>query len=145
MPRKWNLPLSYEPKIEPVIVGTCRQTIRACTISKSKKHPGKIIKKEEGDLVRFYIWTGRPYWSSPKYITDYQELWMTMDIRIIQTGFLIYHNDKFQREINWDSWEMRDLAKADGIIPPTGEALRDVLMSKNKIPAEGIEAQILRW
>lgn len=41
--------------------------------------------------------------------------------------------------------ELNDLAALDGIVPPTGEALRDVLFSKNKIPKEGIEAQVLRW
>ena len=40
---------------------------------------------------------------------------------------------------------MNNLAVYDGIVPPTGETLHEVLMSKNKIPKEGIEAQILRW
>ena len=146
MTRDWNLPLTYLPKIEPVRSGNCKQTIRFCTISKSKKHPGEIIRKQVGDRIRFYQWTGRPYWSHPEYITDYMELWMAEDIRIIPTGFLFYHNGKFQREYNWNYWEMKRLAEYDFIDPPTGEALRNVLVGKNgKIPAEGAPAQILRW
>ena len=52
-------------------------------------------------------------------------LWMVEDILIIDTGFLHYHNDKFQKETMWDGWELQDLAQKDGIVPPTGEALRD--------------------
>ena len=29
--------------------------------------------------------------------------------------------------------------------PPTGEALREVLLGMHTIPDEGIDAQILRW
>jgi hypothetical protein len=38
-----------------------------------------------------------------------------------------------------------DLARRDGIEPPTGDALRDVLLGMHTIPDEGIDAQILRW
>lgn len=132
--KKWNLPLTYKPKIDPVKSGECTQTIRT----------GK--KFTEGDLIRFYIWQSRPYHSKRTTITDYSEIWMVDEILIIQTGFLFYHNGKFQKEVNWDNWEMQDLAKKDFINPPTGEALKDVLISKNgKIPAEGINAQIIRW
>ena len=36
-------------------------------------------------------------------------------------------------------------AKADGIDPPTGEALEKVMKEYHRIPDEGLEAQILRW
>jgi hypothetical protein len=143
MIRKWNLPLTYPPKIDPVRKGECTQTIRI--LNKTKAHP-EGSKKEGGDLIRFFTWTGKPYRSKREWVTkEYAELWMAQDIVIIPTGFLIYHTGKFQREINWDSLEMRDFATWDYIVPPTGEALRDVLMAKNKIPAEGADAQILRW
>jgi hypothetical protein len=136
MTRWWNLSLTYEPKIQPVIDGTIRQTIRKV---------GKAGKKEEDDLISFHGWTGRPYHSQWSFRTPYKAIWMAEDILIIPTGMLHYHNDKFQKEVNWDSYEMNHLAIYDGIIPPTGKALRDVLFSKNKIPKEGIEAQIIRW
>lgn len=147
--RHWCLPLTYPPKIEPVRTGKCTQTIRFCTISKSKKHPGEIIRKQVGDRVRFYRWTGRPYWSHPEYITEYMELIEAEPIVIYPHGIAwpkrwdwtnhtVYHE--------WDDGAVWNLAIRDFINPPTGKALRDVLIGKNgKIPAEGAPAQILRW
>jgi len=133
-PKKWNIPLTYEPKIPAVVAGTCTQTIRT----------GR--KFNEGDLIRFYTWQGRPYWSKRTTITEYKEIWAAEDIVIIPSGFLFYNNGKFMFEHYWDSWEMNDIAKRDCIAPPTGEALRDVLIAKNgKIPAGGTDAQIVRW
>jgi hypothetical protein len=56
-------------------------------------------------------------------------------------------NLMFQGEFGlWDWGELDALAALDFIDPPTGEALRDVLIGKNgKIPSEGAPAQILRW
>ena len=164
MPRDWNLPLTYPPKIEPVKRGECTQTIRFCTISKSKKHPGKIIRKQVGDRVRFYRWTGRPYWSPPEYIAGYMELENVDNVRVFQHGILFYaeaFNNYFGYKnknsfsdagtsldhlLAWNTLGVQWVATQDFIDPPTGEALRDVLIGKNgKIPAEGAPAQILRW
>ena len=143
MPRDWNLPLTYPPKIEPVKRGECTQTIRFCTVSKSKKHPGEIIRKQVGDRVRFYRWTGRPYWSHPEYITDYMKIIIADNVVVYPEGILwVIENDR----IEWAHEHMDYIARCDFIDPPTGEALRDVLIGKNgKIPAEGAQAQILRW
>jgi hypothetical protein len=144
--RKWNLPLTYEPKIQPVIDGDCTQTIRACTVSKSKKTPGKIIRKKVGDLVRFYIWEGRPYWSKRRTITEYMPLVQIIPCRIFEDGLTRYWSDGREGACFGPWVAYNCLAARDGIIPPTGEALRDVLISKNgRIPDGGIEAQILRW
>jgi hypothetical protein len=134
--RKWNLPLTYEPKIQPVIDGTIRQTIREV---------GKSGKKQEEDMISFHGWSGRPYHSPWSFRTPYYEIWMAEDIHIIPTGMLHYHNGKFQKEVNWNGWEMDHLAVYDGIVPPTGEALRDILFGKNQISSQGIWAQIIRW
>jgi hypothetical protein len=46
----------------------------------------------------------------------------------------------------WLWSELDFLAAKDGILPPNGETLRNILISKNgKIPKEGIKAQVLRW
>ena len=127
--RKWNLPLTYEPKIQPVIDGYCRQTIR------------KGRKFHIGDWVRFYLWEGKPYRSKRKTITVYFELDTVQDIIISPHGFGFEISDA----ISWNHPIARLISKLDGIVPPTGEALRDVLMSKNKIPPFGIEGQIIRW
>lgn len=150
--RKWRLPLTYQPKIEPVLLGTCRQTIRPCTVSKSKKHPGKIIRKEVGDLIRFFVWSGKPYRSKQIDLTDYEPL-----VTVINCRVRIDSLQRFWPTGTWQAasagphecrkpWNQYDcLAARDGIVPPTGEALRDVLTQYNKIPPEGIECQILRW
>jgi hypothetical protein len=153
-PRDWNLPLTYPPKIEPVRRGECTQTMRFCTVSKSKKHPGEIIRKQVGDRVRFYRWTGRPYWSHPEYITEYMNLVTAKDILLLPAGIIATFDrddcdlprDTYSRCTLWGWDELDFLAIKDFIAPPTGEALRDVLIGKNgKIPAEGVPAQILRW
>jgi len=143
MPRDWNLPLAYPPKIEAVRTGQCIQTIRFCTISKSKKHLGEIIRKQVGDRVRFYRWTGRPYWSHREYITGYMELIVADNIFILPEGILWSGETD---EIPWNHEHLDWIAGCDYINPPTGEALHDVLIEKNgKIPEKGAPAQILRW
>jgi hypothetical protein len=139
--RKWRLPLTYQPKIEPVLLGTCRQTIRVLTVNKKT---GKLApQKQVGDLIRFFLWTGRPYWSKQIDLTNYEPLASTEGIWILPDG-ITWSRGKI---IQVDPWETLDwLAALDNITPPTGEALRDVLVGKNgKIPLEGVEAQILRW
>jgi hypothetical protein len=134
MTRKWNLALTYEPKIQPVRDGTCRQTIRPI---------GKGPAKQVGDLISFHGWQGRPYHSSWSWRTPYTPITIAKSCLIRDEGI---DNLKFQGEFGlWDWEELDALAEIDGIVPPTGIALRDVLMSKNKIPAIGIEAQIIRW
>lgn len=127
MSRKWNIPLTYAPKIQPVIDGTCRQTIRT----------GR--KFSVGDLIRFYTWAGRPYHSKRTTITEYMQIVELEGVVIIpeglvRAGYLLH---------NWPDMDI--LAYLDGIVPPTGAALKEVLMSKNKIPVTGIDAQIVRW
>jgi hypothetical protein len=127
--RKWNLPLTYGPKIQPVIDGEIRQTIRI----------GR--KFNRGDLIRFYRWTAYPYRSERRTLTEYFTLVNVQNILISPDGFGLEIADA----ISW-SHPLADLvARLDGSIPPTGEALRDILMSKNKIPKKGKEAQIIRW
>lgn len=126
--KKWNMPLTYQPKIEPVKAGTCTQTIRIGN------------KFHEGDLIRFYVWEGKPYRSKRTTITEYMSIYFKADIIIFPWGFRVTN------DFLWETWEADIVAKWDGIVPPTGVALRDVLIEKNgAIPAEGIRAQIIRW
>ena len=144
-PRKWNLPLTYAPKIEAVKAGTCTQTIRVI---------GEAGPKCVGDLISLHGWKGRPYHSSWSWRMPYHPITCVRDITILEKGIVAtFHGDETPLEDGtyctcklW-LWEELDwLASLDGIVPPTGEALRDVLISKNgKIPLGGIEAQIIRW
>jgi hypothetical protein len=148
--RKWRLPLTYQPKIEPVRKGECRQTIRIRNVNKKtgKMAPAKRV----GDLIQFFLWSGRPYWSKQIDLTEYEPLIHAIRIRITPEGITRFwpegtRLDREQPDGCFMPWSKCGcLAERDSIVPPTGEALRDVLIGKNgKIRAEGIEAQILRW
>lgn len=157
-PRKWNLPLTYAPKIEPVKRGECTQTIRI--VNHTKAHP-EGNRKQAGDLVRFFAWSGRPYHSKrERVLEEYKPIIAAWNITIFPTGIKFpissfrgcfgYSPSDFRleshRSLLWNTLGLSYLAKLDYISPPTGEALRDVLIGKNgKIPSEGVEAQILRW
>ena len=126
MTRKWNLPLTYEPKIAGVCNGSIRQTIRV----------GR--KFSPGDLVSFHGWSGRPYRSTWSFRTPYAALKAVIPITIYPGGI------EAPGEIR--SWGLLDeIARLDGIEPPTGEALCRVLSGMHKIPFAGVGAQILRW
>jgi len=129
-PRKWNLPLTYGPKIAGVQDGTIRQTIRA----------GR--KFHVGDLVSFHGWSGKPYRSPWSFRTDYFVLTTARNILILPGG-IVFPGPLHEEYYAWRALD--DLAARDGIEPPTGEALRDVLLGMHTIPDEGIDAQILRW
>lgn len=129
-PRKWNIPLTYAPKIPGVINGTIRQTIRV----------GR--KFSVGDLVSFHGWAGKPYRSKWSFRTPYYPLIMARPV-VIRPGGIEY---LVGSGMAYRAWSMLDeIALLDGIEPPTGEALCIVLHGMHKIPGEGIEAQILRW
>lgn len=129
--RKWNIPLTYPPKIEPVRQGTIRQTIRT----------GR--KYSVGDLIRFYTWEGKPYRGKRTTITEYAPITNVKNCRISDQGI---DDLLWQGEFGlWDWEELDSLADRDGIIPPTGIALRDVLVGKDKISCEWVDAQIIRW
>ena len=130
--RKWNLPLTYAPKIQGVINGTIRQTIR----------PGRKFATD--DLVAFHGWEGKPYRSKWSFRTPYYKLLCVFPAVIYPNGM----------EIDFFGWGCDDIfpwdcldnvARADGIDPPTGEGLRDVFSSMYRIPDTGKEAQIIRW
>lgn len=131
-PRRWNLSLTYAPKIEAVRAGRCTQTIRVV---------GKAGPKQVGDLISFHGWAGRPYYSSWLWRTAYRPVMVADPILVFPDGI------KFLETGNFLPWEnLNWLAKDDGIVPPTGISLREVLIGKNgKIPPEGIKAQIIRW
>lgn len=134
-PRKWNLPLTYAPKIEAVRNGTCTQTIRVI---------GKAGPKHVGDLISLHGYVngrGTPWtWRTPYFTITLADIF-----KIHGWGVSFFDKDE-ERDILLGWCELNKIALADGIVPPTGEALRDVLISKNgKIPPEGIEAQVIRW
>ena len=146
MIRRWNLPLTYPPKVEPVRDGRCTQTIRA----------GRKI--QVGHLVSFHGWAGKPYRSQWSFGTPprYWEVQWINDIIILKTGIIAtFWGDEnpglklakgtYGKITLWLWPELDWLAALDFIDPPTGEELGRVLMQMHRIPDAGLPAQIIRW
>lgn len=128
--RKWNVPLTYPPKIQSVMDRTIRQTIRT----------GR--KYSEGDLISFHGWEGKPYRSKWTDRTPYFLISDVIDVYIEDDGLRCGDNAL----VRWADPVMDQIASLDGIDPPTGKALGRVLKGLNKIlPGERIEAQIIQW
>jgi hypothetical protein len=113
-----------------VLNGTIRQTIR----------PGN--KFIVGDRVGFFGWAGKPY-RSP-WINRCGP-WTVTEVRNIYA----YHDEIQHLCDNGERWPwgwiaLDDIAAADGIAPPTGIALRDVLTAYHG-PLTGQPFQIIRW
>lgn len=127
--KKHNIALTYKPKIEAVLNGRCRQTIRV-------GH-----RFEVGDLVSFHGWEGLPYRSKWSFRTPYFEL-----KTVINADF----NKKYGMYVagtwyNWYDPEIKGIAELDFIDPPTGEAICGVLFGLNAKQGSHFEAQIIRW
>ena len=132
MPRKYNLSITYEPKIEGVRNGTIRQTIRT----------GRRF--QVGDLVSFHGWQGKPYRSPWSWRTPYFELTEVYRIVAYPEHVLAPGGGALPPWPALDTTELVDLARLDGIEPPTKEALFQVLGSMHDLSG-GVGMQIIRW
>ena len=141
---------TYAPKIDAVLSGECRQTIR-------KKREGRKIK--HGDFILFHGWEGRPYrskwsWRKKVRVTEVAPLWIHENY--VRGTLLRYVWDSETMNVQWifrlprtaqyvwDSETMNHVAVEDGIDPPTGEALKETLKKLNGPDWEG-EYEIIRW
>ena len=127
-PRKWNLPLTYRPKIARMASGEIRQTIR----------PG--LKYRVGDQVSFHGWEGQPYRSRWTNRTQYYELIRVIDITLrpdrVQVHYVVWP---------WNDPIIDELARLDGIDPPTGQELGWLFTTMYDLPDDGMDFQVLRW
>ena len=118
--KKHNIALTYAPKIEAVLDGRCRQTIRR----------GRKYKVND-----FITIIRTPQGFSPQY-----QLVDVIDVVVDkQKGFLI-----FEKWYSWDSQTVTKLAEMDYIDPPCGEKLKRVLYGYYP-KQDRFEAQIIRW
>lgn len=127
-----QLAVTYEPKINPVLDGSCCQTIRHGT------------RYQVGDELLIHGWAGRPYWSPWTWryrvtVTSVQK------ILVSDEGIKFYSvlGNRFEvwSELDW-------LAKADYINPATGSELRKILLDKvpkKKFTKQGTIMQIVKW
>ena len=128
---------TYEPKILGVINGSIRQTIRR----RSGTDSTRFSKRKEfgvGDKLIMHGWEGRPYhtpWS-----WRIEEVLTGVGVLLLVDEGLFNIRGEF---IPWDSEFADHLAQRDGIDPPTGFGLKEVLKMHGK-DWEG-EYYVLRW
>ena len=139
--RKYVKAFTYEPKIKAVRDGSITQTIRP-------DPKGSYV--QVGDEILFHGWSGKPYrspwsWRLRVKVTEIMNLYIYRDM------FFIREAPDWPRR--WDSPLANELAQLDGIKPPTGEALRDVLAGMDKYGLDEYETrkdrshayQVIRW
>ena len=136
--------LTYRPKIEAVKAGTCRQTIRLKRSS---------VEKLPGDKLLMHTWAGLPYRSKWDWRLDARikeriliwhdgsETWWVYDDRDFLKGRPIqpgYHTT--------DDDFLAELAKRDGIVPPTREGLESALKALNHLDSlKHTTWEVVRW
>ncbi len=113
--------LTYRPKIEAVFNGSCRQTIRR--IPKISPQEPKV---SVGDTILFHTWAGRPYRSK----WDRRVESRITSLRLIFNWGGVWHDWPPSCEPITEK-QLDELARLDGIEPPTGEALEHLLMKLN--------------
>lgn len=125
-----NMSFTYPPKIEPVHLGLCDQSIRA----------GRRINML--DELLLFTWSGKPYrspwlWRKRAICTE------AIPIRVCLDGISL--SECTRVPIRWDTPWMDSLASRDFINPPTGVELGRVLLKFHKIGEDGEQFQIIRW
>ena len=126
---KHVMAITYNPKIQAVLDGSCRQTIR------------KGLNVSAGDEILFHGWEGRPYrskwsWRLRVVVSN------VYNIKVSDYGIQFF-SSKYMRA--WWSPYVEHLAKLDFISPATGEELKNVLFGLNGAPKTPQEYQIVRW
>lgn len=135
------MPLTYRPKIKGVLNGTIRQTIR-----KAPQGADAIMKYMPDDAILFHTWKGKPYrtkWGKRHRVT----LTEVHGVRLEERGIGVVCEGYECVVYVWHTWHSKyadALAKTDGIAPPTGIALRNVIKKYHGKAWEGLY-HVLRW
>jgi hypothetical protein len=122
------LPLTYEPKIPRVLSGEIEQTIRR----------GWTWKP--GDMIAFHGWSGRPYQSLWSFRTPYLQVIKVSHIHVHLLGIAIPGGTLIRP---WS--DLDDLARRDGIVPPTGEELGRGLTAYLNRGLTSEPFQVIQW
>lgn len=123
MSRTWWKPLTYAPKIEGVKAGIIRQTIRY-------HKPGTPMPKIGMDNFGMFTWSGKPYWSP----WGWRQEWP-----LVEAIPAVFYPGEGDEEIWFNvadelttSIDLDELARLDGIYPPTAGELLSVLLKLTK-------------
>lgn len=138
------LSMTYGPKIAGVRDGTIRQTIR-------RYNPKRPFVLE--DKLIMHTWAGKPYrspwdWRMNAEVVELDMLSLNRDIWMLHDHYDLMH-EGYCTALN--PWEYQHdvidkIAKADGIVPPTGLGLKEVLESfHGAFGREDVEFQVIRW
>lgn len=136
--------LTYEPKVQAVIEGSCTQTIR----------PGWNI--EVGDMIGFHGWEGKPYRSKWTWRAGPYQVIESQHIRVYEDMILFFPYECFRDGFSatfappWEHQHIYQLARDDFIAPrkgersASGEGLKEVLKGfYGKL--EGQKFQVIKW
>ena len=141
------LSMTYPPKIEAVRRLECRRTTRLF----NPENPF-----EEGDSVLIHGWAGKPYrspwnWRLPKMpiLPPIYLLAMEHTIGCWQnpiTGTPLSRESVNISYVPWQDPLVDELARLDGIDPPTGLEYKSVLERfHGRFVGEPVQFQIVRW
>lgn len=130
-PRHHSMPMTCKDKLDRVFSGEIRQTIRW----------GE--KYQKGDTLTIFEWTGKPYRS--KWGRRIEVLVKSIElIEIRNSGIGIIGA---YAEVPWSDCYADHLAKNDGLEPPTGQHLKEVLFALH--PTRHFQIgeifQVVRW
>jgi hypothetical protein len=135
------LPLTYGPKIPRVLSGEIEQTIRRGWTWKSS------------DMIAFHGWSGRPRRSPWSFRTPYLQVIDVLYIHVHPLGIALPSSVRIipskialtGRELILPWSDLDDLARQDGIVPPTGEELGRVLTAYLNRGLTSEPFQVIRW
>jgi hypothetical protein len=143
--------MTYGPKIEGVRNGNIRQTIRRF----NPKRPFEV-----GDKLLIHGWVGAMY-RTPWNWRREEKVRFTLNLGALETKFVIDDgggmritdweadllcDNTFPLFVGWYQKIADDIAIADGILPPTGIALKEVLEKfHGKFTDEPVRFQVIRW
>jgi len=130
--KKHILPLTYEPKIQAVIEGTCTQTIRPMNWSNQKK---------PGDLIMFHGWEGKPYRSKWSFRTPYWKLIEVIDVLIFPDR-IVWHDENCNVG-EFKGATIQDIARMDGFRDYS--SMYQELKRMYGVNLDDMYFQILRW
>lgn len=140
--------MTYEPKIEVIKNGDCRQTTRIY----NEKNPFRV-----DDLILIHGWEGRPYWSKWGWRRPKEPITQVIDMMALKDTATFYQNPITGQLIGtaslktislpWHDDVMDELARLDGIIPEIGVEYKRVLegFHDNFLPYDPVHFQIIRW
>jgi len=139
--RKYTMAISYVPKKEQVFNGMIMRTLR---VSKDNRVHSNYNPNDE---ILLYEWQGVPRhskWGRTKRV-KIEESW---NLLIDDEKIHFLDGEKIWFSIRWDDDDASVLALLDGIVPPTGEEWKKVILKLHgwkSFGPDGVYGKIISW